>query len=56
MAHRVAGRRLSMMPWRLAYWPVRMRGAVGRAERRGVERVLEHRAFVRQAIDVRRLE
>ena len=31
------------------------RGAVGRAERRGVERRGEHRAFVADAVDVRRL-
>src|SRR6185503_3383158 len=31
------------------------RGAVRRAQRRGVERVGEHRALVRQAVDVRRL-
>ena len=42
-----------MMPWRLAYWPVTIEARLG--EQIGVVRALEHRAFGRQAVDVRRL-
>ena len=44
-----------MMPWRLAYWPVRIEARLG--EQSGVvwKAACEHRAFVADAVDVRRL-
>ena len=44
-----------MMPWRLAYWPVRIEARLG--EQSGVvwNAAREHRAFVADAVDVGRL-
>jgi hypothetical protein len=44
-----------MMPWRLAYWPVRIEARLGEHSGVGVERRGEHRALVADAIDMRRL-